>query len=69
MADQINIELPRADAWGAFIQVGGTPGMSEAGLFNTHAQAFYAGMVAGIDRAIAVRNAGMAMMDDLESCQ
>ena len=27
MADQINIELTRADAWGAFIQVGGTPGM------------------------------------------
>ena len=67
MATQINIELLRAQVWGAYAQVGGRPDQFNAGLFDTNAQAYYAGMVAGIDQAIAVRNSGAALRDGPEA--
>ena len=49
------IQEARDDAWGAFRQVGGTEGQFEARLFGTEAQAYYAGMVVGLDQALKPR--------------
>ena len=67
MTTQINIEVLRDQVWGAYAQVGGTLDQCKAGIFDTNAQAYYAGMVTGIDQAIAVRNASAALRDGPEA--
>ena len=54
------IQEARDDAWGAFRQVGGTEGQFGARLFGTEAQAYYAGMVAGLDQALELRQGLLA---------
>ena len=49
------IQEARDDAWEAFRQEGGTEGKFEARLFGTKAQAYYAGMVVGLDKALDLR--------------
>ena len=50
----------RDDALEAFRQVGGTEGQFEARLFGTEAQAYYAGMVVGLDQALELRRGLLA---------
>ena len=41
-------------------QVGGTEGQFEARLFGTEAQAYYAGMVVGLEKALELRRGLLA---------
>ena len=54
------IQEARDDAWETFRQVGGTEGQFEARLFGTEAQAYYAGMVVGLEKALELRRGLLA---------
>ena len=51
MSDVENLLAARDSVWRAFLEVGGIAEMFRARLFETEAQAYYAGQVVGIDRA------------------